>query len=45
MHRMADKSVGMSVGISPSGAVWLDVRRISAAAARARMAGMIGPAE
>ena len=37
MHRMVDKSVGILVGKSRWGAVSLDVRRISAAAARARI--------
>jgi hypothetical protein len=49
MHRLVDKSVSMSVSTSRSGAVSLDVRQISPAAARARTdilvndAGMVIP--
>jgi len=49
MHRVVEKSVGMSVSTSRSGAVSLDVRQISPAAARARIdilvndAGMVIP--
>jgi hypothetical protein len=42
---MVDKSVGMSVGISRSGTVSLNVRRISAAATRARINILVNHAD